>query len=267
MGKLLGYRYYNQVTKKAILKYCNSYNLDPEEILKINRKAPNKCIYCGKELLGKGRFTKKFCNSSCSASFNNKNRTHSDVTKDKIGRTLSQKTESTKTRVCKVCGKEFIIIKNKYGKFSRTHTCSKECLQKLKSASNKKAMEKIIAENRHLGWQTRNIISYPEKFWMEILDNNSIKYTHNFYIKKYHYFLDFLITVGDYNVDLEIDGKQHKYGDRKEHDAIRDFNLKNDGYVVYRIDWNEINSDNGKSIMKDKIVEFLNFYKELYGED
>ena len=40
--------------------------------LESKKKIPNICLYCGKEITGKYRFTKKFCNASCSASYNNR---------------------------------------------------------------------------------------------------------------------------------------------------------------------------------------------------
>lgn len=40
---------------------------------------------------------------------------------------------------------------------------------------------------------------------------------------------------------------------------IRDQYLTKSGYIVYRIDWNEINSEIGKQIMKLKIDQFLEF--------
>lgn len=68
------------------------------------------------------------------------------------------------------------------------------------------------------------------------------------------YFLDFLIGK---NIDLEIDGKQHGYNERSEKDIERDEILIKNGYVVYRIAWNEITSDEGSSLMKEKIDRFL----------
>lgn len=37
-------------------------------------------------------------------------------------------------------------------------------------------------------------------------------------------------------IDLEIDGKQHKYSENIIHDKIRDEYLISLGYIVYRID-------------------------------
>lgn len=68
------------------------------------------------------------------------------------------------------------------------------------------------------------------------------------------YFLDFLIGK---NIDLEIDGKQHGYNERSEKDIERDEILIKNGYVVYRIAWNEITSDEGSSLMKEKSIVFL----------
>ena len=57
---------------------------------------------------------------------------------------------------------------------------------------------------------------------------------------------------------MEIDGKQHK--SRTEHDNFRDKILTENGYVVYRIKWKNINTENGKNYMKNEIDKFLMFY-------
>lgn len=70
---------------------------------------------------------------------------------------------------------------------------------------------------------------------MNVLDNNNISYTReDFSTKKY--FLDFLIEKNGKKIDLEIDGKQHKYEDRKDHDKERDEYLTGLGYIVYRVE-------------------------------
>ena len=46
-------------------------------------------------------------------------------------------------------------------------------------------------------------------------------------------------------------------------DSIRDKNLISLGYEIYRIDWNEINTENGKLKMKEKINKFLEFYNKF----
>jgi very-short-patch-repair endonuclease len=112
---------------------------------------------------------------------------------------------------------------------------------------------RLIAAGTHKGWKSRNIKSYAERFFETVLNNNHISYERERYVGKY--FLDFVI--GD--IDLEIDGKQHQYADRKQSDQVRDEYLRSQGYFVYRIKWNEINSVSGKEMMKDKIDLFLDF--------
>jgi very-short-patch-repair endonuclease len=262
MGKVLGFKYYNNRVKIEINKYCYLNGLNPKEIISNNKNKPKFCLYCG-NLLDKNN--KKFCNSSCAASFNNKNRKHTEETKLKIKNTLLNKFEKnslSKSRKCVVCGKEFIVKKNN-NRYSQSTTCSKECSSHLRSIKSKLNAQKLIDEGRHIGWQSRNIISYPEKFWMSVLDNNGINYKHNFYVREYHYFLDFLIEINGVKIDLEIDGKQHKYSDRMIHDEIRDINVKKSGFIVYRVEWNNINNDSGKNLMKDKIKNFLDFINNI----
>lgn len=131
--------------------------------------------------------------------------------------------------------------------------------------ASKEVQQRLLDNGTHKGWASRKIISYPEKFWMEVLKNNNIDYSFNHVVKKSelgvendnsNYFLDFLI---DGNIDLEIDGKQHKYTDRAESDKVRDELLSKNGYTVYRVEWNEINTEVGKQHMKEKIETFLKF--------
>ncbi len=121
------------------------------------------------------------------------------------------------------------------------------------------------------GWQSRNIESYPEKFFKTVLLNNSIDFILNHPVSKKllgadsnaYYFIDFYIIKDGKNIDLEIDGKQHKLLDRKDSDTERDILLNNNGYLVYRIEWNDINSKAGKIRMEEKINNFLIFYNKL----
>lgn len=112
----------------------------------------------------------------------------------------------------------------------------------------------------------RNEPSYAEKFFMQVLDSYNISYIYNYSVKNnnnYHYILDFYIEKNNKFIDLEIDGSQHLYEDRKKHDQKRDAYLKSKGYIIYRIPWNGINSENGKLLMKSKINNFLDFYTNI----
>lgn len=194
-------------------------------------------------------------------------------------RSNGNRTKEIRKHECVYCGKTI------YAKFYRGVYCydcaeergldnlqmydenGKSIPSKKRIRASKKVQQRLLDNGTHQGWQSRNIISYPEKFWKKVLENNGIQYSFNHVVKKSelgvendnsNYFLDFLI---DDNIDLEIDGKQHKYADRAESDKVRDELLSKNGYLVYRVEWNEINTEVGKQRMKEKIDEFLNFMK------
>lgn len=181
---------------------------------------------------------------------------------------------------CKYCGKE-IFSKVEFGSYC--YECAeqnnipkiqlyfengKRIVSNSAKENLRKAQLKLIAEGKHRGWKTRNITSYPENFWKEVLENNNIEYSFNHAVPKrdlglddhYNYFLDFFLAG---NIDLEIDGKQHKYSDRIKSDKIRDGLLIKNGYKVYRIEWNEISTEKGKLLMKEKIDNFLSYYNSI----
>ena len=231
------------------------------------------CKNCGKKFIVIEEETKfpikgdkYFCCRSCANT-----RHHSEETKQKIKDTLHKGINEHKyilknqfgeyiygirKCICKYCNTEF--ESDKFQKY-----CSDECRQKSISKQMSLIRKKEIQNGTFKGWQSRNITSYPEKFWKTVLDNNDIKYELNFPIKQdnnlYNYFLDFYIIINNRKIDLEIDGKQHKYTDRQESDIKRDIYIKSKGIEVYRIEWNEINSDKGKLLMKEKINKFLEY--------
>lgn len=236
---------------------------------------PKCCEYCGKKLPFEKRFA-KCCNQSCGSSLGNKKKgLRSEETKQKISNTFIEGIKQHKYKlanqygeyvygirkcICKYCNKEF--ESNKFQKY-----CSDECRQKSISKQMSLLRQKEIQNGTFQGWKSRNILSYPEKFWKNVLDKNNIEYITNYPVKQENninnWFLDFFIEKNNIKIDLEIDGKQHKYIDRYESDKIRDLYLKSLGYIVYRIDWNEINTDNGKKLMEEKINNFLIFINNL----
>lgn len=140
--------------------------------------------------------------------------------------------------------------------------CSEECRRKSSNEKNSFLAKERVKNGTHQGWKTRNISSYPEIFWMKVLDSNNISYIREYKIEN-KYFLDFFIEKNNVKIDLEIDGKQHLYEERKIHDKERDLFLSERNYIVYRIPWNEINTENGKILMKSKIDEFIKFYENI----
>jgi len=176
------------------------------------------------------------------------------------------------TKLCLQCKEGFIAHKKKQ------KYCSRKCsdvasIGRSPSRETREKQSRIMKEKikngTHKGWSTRNRLSYPEKFFKGVLKNNNLleKCSINHPVKKralgldcdMNYFLDFYFE--EKNLDLEIDGRQHER--RKEHDDLRDKLLRENGYEVYRIKWNQVNNDRGKEEMKKKIDDFLRFYEEL----
>lgn len=221
------------------------------------------CKKCNKPVekkFGAGIFCSRSCaNSRTFSEETNKKRSISNTIAnikrwDRIGR---------KPRFfCKICNKQ--IGKTKNG-MCRDCLKSSGLLKEILSRNGKATQAKLLAEGRHKGWISRNISSFPETFWSKVLDNNGITYEREFVViwgnpqKGERYFLDFLLKRGDKLIDLEIDGGQHKLAENKEHDKARDAKLVNLGYIVYRIDWNEVKTEEGKLRMKEKIESFLSW--------
>ena len=158
--------------------------------------------------------------------------------------------------ICKICNKKYYpcIFNSKY--------CSNKCSAKdrINNLEYRKKLSdtnKLKVENgTHKGWKPRSNPSYPELFFMTVLKNNNIDYKHDERCGKYY--IDFAIE--NKKIALEIDGKQHKYTVRMLKDAEKDKYLIDNGWKVYRIEWNTINTDDGKKLMKEKIDKFLEYY-------
>jgi very-short-patch-repair endonuclease len=281
---LLSYFGYNN---KSAYNYLNEFI----EKNKINTTHLNKktklCPNCGKIVTKRSN---KFCNSSCSASFTNKNKTLCEETKLKIrislkGRKQSEerkdkirgekngrwmggtyiylKEDQVNEKICIICRKEFTPNKISKGRLSNSKFCSSMCRNK--HLSQLKIDD--VKNGTHKGWKTRNIESYPEKFFKKVLKNNKIDFEYNYPVNKRdlglkdssNYFLDFYME--EKRIDLEIDGKQHN--ERQEYDKERDIILIKNGYNVYRIKWKNISSEKGKKYMKEEINKFLNYYSNM----
>lgn len=200
------------------------------------------------------RDEKVVCSTSCSNTFFSKLR-HTNESNEKRRNSLKKYYVSIgKPPIifykCNQCKK--ILCKKKTQKFCSS-LCRSSNPEYRKSISL--AVQKRIANGTHNGWSTRNIISYPEKFFMKVLKNNNVSYEHNKKVGKY--FIDFAIE--NKMVALEIDGRQHLLEDRQKSDIEKDIYLKSQNWKVYRIAWKSINSDVGKQYIKSEIDKFLTF--------
>ena len=282
VGRLLGYNYCNARVKQCVIEYCLEHEIDIEKQIFSWKDRRAYCLNCGKEIIGEGKFKKKFCCQSCANSYTNKLRGHKSIEErckisDSLKKTLQEDNkyitlgeavkkhlilnplnvsydsckiilrEKTQKKKCVICGEFYVPSLNKGGKLSKKCTCSIECHKQLKSLKSEKVQERLISDGSHKGWQSRNILSYAESFWINVLNNNDIPFISNKPVKqengRSNYFLDFYVEKNNKLIDLEIDGKQHEYDDRKESDARRDVYLKSLGFIVYLIKWNEISSE------------------------
>lgn len=221
------------------------------------------CEKCNKPVekkFGSGRFCSRSC--ACSRTFSeetNKKRSISNSVAnikryDRVGRKPKY--------FCKSCSKQIPNTKNG---MCRSCLKSSGLMKEIWSRNGKATQARLLAEGRYKGWKSRNISSFPETFWSNILNSNNISYEREFVVnwgepqKGEHYFLDFLLKCGDRLIDLEIDGGQHKLAENKKHDKVRDAKLAGLGYIVYRVDWNEVKTEEGKLQMKEKVESFLSW--------
>ena len=121
-------------------------------------------------------------------------------------------------------------------------------------------LPELQKEKLEPGFFPRDRLSYAEKFWKIVLDNNHITYQHDFVVHKPKggqgvYRLDFLID----DIDVEIDGEQHLKKHVKEKDIKRDTYLKSLGYIIYRIKWVNPYNDKNKQIVNQQIEDLFNF--------
>ena len=190
------------------------------------------CEKCGKvmvEKFGSGRF----CSRSCA-----NGHTKSDTFKIKVSETL------------------------------RGYKLSNEEIEKLLKPKEPKVKEiyrgpdlpQLEQETLPVGFFPRDRMSYAEKFWKLVLDNNKIDYQHDFIVHKPKgergvYRLDFLIG----NFDIEIDGEQHFKRPVNQKDIRRDAYLKSLGYIVYRIKWVNPYNDKNKLIVNQQIEDLFKF--------
>lgn len=275
------YGYSNVSSKKKVLNIIKENNIDISHFglgkKNIKHERIERCCpICQTPFITPcgGRGERLTCSRSCSNKYFRHGENNPNFDKDKYKETYEKVSKTLlsneisreykyKNRKCPICEVP-IIHKPKHQIY-----CSPECQSKRIITDSQKEKQRIKALERvkngtHNGWNSRNIISYPEKFFMNVLENNNIKYAHNYPVNKrdlgidepYSYFIDFQIL--DKNISLEIDGRQHN--DRKEHDQKRDQLLISNGYDVYRIKWKSINTPSGKNYIKNEIDKFIDYY-------
>lgn len=127
-----------------ISRFCKKNNIDYSSLFKKKEEKHFYCLYCGKEMFGKEKSRKKFCNHSCSASYNNKGKKQSIETRIKRSHAIQKRNpnfdgiykeieekryknyeqfDADKEYFCLNCGKK---IDNPYAS-KMNKFCSKKC--------------------------------------------------------------------------------------------------------------------------------------------
>lgn len=214
-------------------KCSNIYFSNIKKHMFTEKKTIN-CYICGKEIQVDKRASKSRC-GDCRLKYNSKKLPYKVPCK-KCGKLVSSK---NKTGMCKTC----ISKDEKY----------KEKLRKIQL--------ELVKNGEHQGWKTRKGLepSYPEKYFIDLLNNESISFERE--EKAGKYFVDFFLSK---NVVLEIDGKQHEYDDRKESDIKKDYFLRKNGYHVYRIKWKTPINEKNKKSLYSQIDNFITWYYEMF---
>jgi very-short-patch-repair endonuclease len=161
-----------------------------------------------------------------------------------------------------VRGIDFLENRLKNSKKQNKVKLSKEEISKRIS----EGMKKCYSEGRHPGWShvnlDKNRRSYPEKFFIEVFNNNLL-YDKYVIEEKYpfgKYSLDFLFI--DLGLVIEIDGSQHfRNIESIKHDIVRDEYLNKNGLKVYRIKWSDVCNN-----PKKEIEEMLFFISNIENE-
>ena len=200
---------------------------------------PNKCKQCDSALTYEQRHN-KFCSTSCSASFYNKDRkgvSIDETVRQKISSSVQDFNNKnpypqySKISFCCVCN---TVIQNKIVK-----TCSPECKSILLSNN----MTERIKQNRRSNYRRDKKSYLEESFETWLSDNNiSLKYEPEYTIRNHitqkWYFVDFYFP--EINLIVELDGKQHEKPKHKEADKLRDEYITTHlNLNVFRISYDE----------------------------
>lgn len=285
--KNLGYsESYN--TRKRLIKLVNTYGIDISHFDRYHFGRDNawplgekECSFCKKPFITKlgGKREHKYCSRVCAngaIAKSNIGKKHSEEFKQKLSHILKERLARLGTskkpdveKVCPFCKNPFFV---KYSNRNIAECCSQSCSSKYRWLSetyrenHSKRVVKMIKDGK-FGWRVRKELSFPERLYKQFLEENGFKnkFTNNHPICKNeldkdagYYYLDFYFP--EFNLDLEIDGQQHKKLDRIESDINRDESLRNRGYEIFRLEWRQITTQPGKEFLenqKKKLLEFL----------
>ncbi len=243
-----------EISKLNIAKHLRSHETHPENFEKEQYHLDHDdlfCKFCGKECENKNSLVQH--EIRCKENPNKINVYVSNF--NNIGRTPWNKglTKETDERV----ERRGLNLHNnvKSGKtIFKGHAHSEETKKKLSRIRKEYLSENPEKVPYLINHSSKT--SYPEKYFIELFNKESINLKYHHRINKYE--LDFC-DLGK-KVDIEIDGEQH-YVDKRvvDSDKDRDEFLRNLGWKVFRIRWStyqKLNLNERRKVVK-QIVKLL----------
>lgn len=153
------------------------------------------------------------------------------------------------------------LYKIKIDKYYNNHPEEKERKRDLRI---KYLQEKQHFKNTAWGKRAANKLSYLEQWFVDKIIIPYKLYINYDIINEYPvypYFLDFAFI--NINLDIELDGRCHfiNGNERIEHDINRDNQLNQNGWIVYRISFYDIEQNEKETI--DNFINTLNTFSDL----
>lgn len=204
----------------------------------------NYCKQCHKEI-EEGR---QFCSKSCIATYRNllpENRAKSAERCRARNKTPEMREAAAKNM--KEQRKEWEKDPRIKEIYREAHSKNMIKINKSQGMNKPKKSEDFVAE-----LLSSYFINYEREKRVEFSDTRNSKGQ----IGGRYYRLDFYLP--DYNIDLEVDGSIHTQEDQMEHDRIRDMELSEIGYRVYRIKF-----DGDYEHLKVDMLNFIHTIKEV----
>lgn len=155
---------------------------------------------------------------------------------------------------CKNCKTSF-LSKN----ISNKRFCSRKCSDSFNRTRNSETAKKLVREGKIKIWSSRKnkLPSYPEKFYMNLLDWNGYKGLYEREHKQGKYFID--IAFIKEKLAIEIDGGLHKLEEIRKKDKRKDEFLRSLGWKIYRVEWTGVKN---KKLLNEKINSLLRIIRE-----
>lgn len=226
------------------------------------------CENCNVNFIWNSKGSGRFCSLKCARGFSTKAK-RKEINA-KVSLKINEKLDAGEivgwckkiknpidSKICKQCGKNFqkpVYVKKSFCtlsccmKFRALHRSPEQNLaisEGMKRAHREGRASTIGKFDRHLGQP-----SYPEKFFMKVIDNDFSDKQYLREMKIGKWFFDF--AWPEKKKAIEIDGDQHLNNYRKIKDAEKDQFTSSQGWITLRIRWKDMYHKTQEMIEKAK---------------